>query len=418
MTYLILILILIAFALQVDFVYYIIYVCVGLYVWGRWYTPRALARLQVERHFHDHAFWGERLPITLQVKNGNRLGLPWIQLQESVALELRGSEATDHVMSLPGKETAEIIYNVYARRRGYYKLGPLQVVTSDLFGLYQERTGRIAPSYFTVYPRLIPLTQLGLPSRLPFGTIASPQRLFADPARPLGVRDYRSGDSLRQINWKASAHTSHLLVKTFQPAISLETAVLLNLNQDDYSRRTRLDTIEWAIEVAASLAAHLIEQRQAVGLITNGADPLQGAGDADFDEASGRLQRPQLSTVAASTPLAPRPGRNQLMRILERLARVEAVSTTAFAGWAPGACHSLSWGTTLLVISTHGDDAVCQTLHRLVRIGLNPVLLAVEGGAHFGQVQERARRLGFAAYEVRREEDLDHWRRPLNVSGV
>jgi hypothetical protein len=78
----------------------------------------------------------------------------------------------------------------------------------------------------------------------------------------------------------------------------------------------------------------------------------------------------------------------------------------------------LSWGTTLLVISTRGDEAICQSLHRLVRIGLNPVLLTVEGTAHFGQVQERARRLGFAAYEVRREEDLDHWRRPVNVSGV
>jgi uncharacterized protein (DUF58 family) len=416
MAYLIITLLIIAFTLRVDFVFYIIYVCVGLYVWGRWYTPRALTKLQVERKFHDHAFWGERLPITLQVTNNNRLGLPWLQLQESVALELRGSEATDHVMSLPAKETAEITYTVYARRRGYYKLGPMQVATSDLFGLYQERYGRIPPSYFTVYPRLIPLTQLGLPSRLPFGTIASPQRLFADPARPLGVRDYQSGDSLRQINWKASAHTRHLLVKTFQPAISLETAVLLNLNQDDYNRRTRLDTIEWAIEVAASLAAHLIEQRQAVGLITNGADPLQGAEDTDFDEASGRLQRQTLSSEATAA-IVPRPGRNQLMRILERLARIEAIPTVTFTDWAQRACHSLSWGTTLLIITATGDEATCQTLHRLVRIGLNPVLLTVEGMYNFAQVRERARRLGFAAYEVTRQEDLDRWRLPMNGPG-
>ncbi|MCB8942147.1 MAG: DUF58 domain-containing protein [Ardenticatenaceae bacterium] len=416
MAYLIVLLLIIAFALRVDFVFYILYVCIGLYLWGRWYTPRALANLRVERIFHSHAFWGERLPITLQISNQNRLAVPWLQLQESVALELRGNETTAHVLTLPGKETAVIHYTIYARRRGYYKLGPLQIITGDLFGLYQERHGRVDPSYFTVYPRLIPLSQLGLPSRLPFGTIASPQRLFADPARPAGVRNYVSGDSLRQINWKASAHTRHLLVKTYQPAISLETAVLLNLNQDEYQRRTRLDTIEWAIEVAASLAAHLIEQRQAVGFITNGADPLHGAEDGDFDEASGRLQSKQLTAAMAPAPISPRPGRGQLMRILERLARLEAIPTAPFAEWTPQACHNLSWGTTLLVVTTSGDEAVCQALHRLVRVGLNPVLITVEPAANFGEVRQRAKQLGFAAYEVLREEDLDKWRRPLGVT--
>jgi uncharacterized protein (DUF58 family) len=330
---------------------------------------------------------------------------------------LRGSEATSHVLSLSGKETAEITYHVYARRRGYYKLGPLHIMTGDLFGLYRERQGQVPASYFTVYPRIVPLSQLGLPSRLPFGTIASQQRLFADPARPLGVRDYQSGDSLRQINWKASAHTRHLLVRTFQPAISLETAVLLNLNQEEYQRRTRLDTVEWAIEVAASLAAHLIEQRQAVGLITNGADPLQGAEEADFDEASGRLQSKKLAAETAA-PIPPRTGRNQLMRILERLARIEAIPTTPFVEWLPQACHSLSWGTTLLVVTTSSDEAICQALHRLVRIGLNPVLITVEPTANFAQVRERAKQLGFAAYEVLREEDLDRWRRPMGMPTV
>jgi uncharacterized protein (DUF58 family) len=285
-------------------------------------------------------------------------------------------------------------------------------MTGDLFGLYRERQGQVPASYFTVYPRIVPLNQLGLPSRLPFGTIASQQRLFADPARPLGVRDYQSGDSLRQINWKASAHTRHLLVRTFQPAISLETAVLLNLNNEEYQRRTRLDAIEWAIEVAASLAAHLIEQRQAVGLISNGADPLQGELNPNFDEASGRLQRDQAQNATAS-PISPRTGRSQLMRLLEQLARLEAVDTVPFADWLPRACHNLSWGTTLLVITPNGDDATCQALHRLVRLGFNPVLLTVEKVYQFGQVQERAKHLGFTAYEVAHDEDLDRWRQPV-----
>jgi hypothetical protein len=147
--------------------------------------------------------------------------------------------------------------------------------------------------------------------------------------------------------------------------------------------------------------------------MTNGADPLHGAKDVEFDEASGRLQRQNLSPETA-VPITPRPGRNQLMRILEQLARIEAIATIPFDDWLQQSCHILSWGTTLLVVTTSGDEVVGQSLHRLVRTGLNPVLITVEPTANFGQVRQRARQLGFAAYEVLREEDLDRWRRPLS----
>jgi uncharacterized protein (DUF58 family) len=294
----------------------------------------------------------------------------------------------------------------------------MRLATSDLFGLMSEQHGTIPADFLTVYPRIIPLTRLGLPSRLPFGTIASRQRLFEDPARPMGVRDFRSGDSLRQINWKVSAHTRSLVVKTFQPAISLETAVLLNLNAGEYERQSRQIHIEWAIEVAASLAAHLERQRQAVGLMTNGVDPLYELTDGDsaeFDEASGRLLRSKMARVpslAASTPPAipPRSGRPHLMKILERLARVEADKTIAFKQWAPTACLHLTWGVTILAITPIGDEVTCQALHRLVRAGFNPILITVEPDYNFGQVRERARRLGFIAYNVTRLRDLDQWR--------
>jgi uncharacterized protein (DUF58 family) len=413
MTYLILILLVIAFVLNVDFIFYVIYVCLGLYLWTRFATPRALSKLVIERHFHDHAFWGEKIPITLRLKNENRLALPWLQFSEAIATELRGADATDYVLSLRGGETAEFTYTLHSRRRGYYKVGPLRVQTGDLFGLQTERHGQVPASYFTVYPRLIPLTQLGLPSRLPFGTIASQQRLFEDPARPMGVRNYVSGDSLRQINWKVSAHTRNLMVKTFQPAISLETAVLLNLHSDDSTSRGRNDFVEWGIIAAASLAAHLIDQRQAVGFHSNGLDPLHGADESNFDEESGRLRRHQLTSghTAIAPAIAARNGRPHLMKILERLARLESENTIPFVDWVQPACAHLSWGVTILAITPSSDEATCHALHRLVRSGFNPVLIAIEPHHNFGEVRERARRLGFAAYNVAGERDLDHWRR-------
>lgn len=420
--YFILFLLIVAFLLQVDFIFYIVYVCIGVYAWSRWYTPRGLQRLEVRRRFPERAFYGEQVDVTLEITNRNRLPLPWLQLHESIAVQLRAGPVMRRVLSLGGRKTADCTYTIAGRWRGYYRLGPLRLETGDLFGLFPAQTGHLAADYFTVYPRIIPLSQLGLPSRLPFGTIASRQRLFEDPARPMGVRHFRSGDSLRQINWKVSAHTQELMVRTLEPAISLETAVLLNLHSGDYERRSRLNTVEWAIEVAASLAVHLVNRRQPVGFMTNGVDPLQGttAAASTFDEESGRLrmQRPfgdQVGQRTLTLPsiIPPRNGRTHLMKILERLARIESDDTISFNQWAPNACLHLSWGVTILAITAAGDEATCHTLHRLVRSGFNPILIVVEPDRNFGHVRQRAQRLGFAAYHVAVRRDLDGWRRPL-----
>ena len=412
---LILVLLAVAFLLRVDFIFYIVYVCVGVYILSRWYTPAALRQLRVERRFNDHAFLGETVKVELLWHNQGRLPLPWIEFTESVAPVLRIGEPIQQALSLGGRQRAVTSYEVQAAQRGYYRLGPLRMTVGDLFGIVPRKQGSVGASHLTVYPHIIPLSNLGLPSRLPFGTIASHQRLFEDPARPFGIRDYRSGDSPRRIHWKASAHTNSLVVKTLEPAISLETAVFLNLHRGDFEPKQWRYYSEWAITVAASLAAHLIGEKQAVGLITNGVDPLQGMAEveATFDEDSGRLLR-QDDAGATLPPRAPdfplRQGRAHLIKILERLARVESDFTVPLNAWARNASVKLAWGVTLLVVTPRGDDATCQTLHQLVRAGFNPILIAVEPTYRFGPVRERARQLGFQAFNVTERQDLAQWR--------
>ena len=384
--------------------------------------PHQLNGLRVKRRYSDHAFWGEEVPVAVEVTNQSRFPMPWLLLQESIAIQLRGAESLNIVTPLNGRETAVFTYTVKAKRRGYYQLGPLRLATSDLFGLRPEQVGNVPPTILTVYPRIIPLSRLGFPSRLPFGTLAGKQRLFEDPARPMGVRQFRSGDSIRQINWKTSAHTRQLMVKTFQPAISLETAVLLDLYSETYERKDRYTMVEWAIIVAASLAAHLTDRRQPVGLLTNGFDPLAidtSDGSLRFDEDSGRLLTQDI-TKLRETPNRLIPpaigagnGRPHLMKILERLARLEHEETIPLNEWATTACLGLSWGVTILVITPKGDLETCQTMHRLVRSGYNPILIVIEPNLNFSHVRDRARRLGFQAHLVAGEKDLDVWRQPL-----
>ena len=72
---------------------------------------------------------------------------------------------------------------------------------------------------------------------------------------------------------------------------------------------------------------------------------------------------------------------------------------------------------TILVITGNADEDTCNTLHRLVRSGFNPILFVVERSPSFASIRTRARRLGFSAYEVTERADLAQWRRrPLMAS--
>jgi choline kinase len=79
------------------------------------------------------------------------------------------------------------------------------------------------------------------------------------------------------------------------------------------------------------------------------------------------------------------------------------------ADWLPTAALDLSWGTTIIAVSPTGDEAICRSLHRLMRAGLNPVLVVVEPHGQFGVIRERARRLGLTAHLVANESDLKRW---------
>lgn len=396
-----------AFLFRVNFIYYILYLFAGIFAWSRWVVPYRAKNLKIRREFVDHTFWGDTVDVKLTVKNDHRVPMPWFEISESLALELGAHLPVNHAFPLRPGETREMSYSFHARRRGYYRVGPARFKTGDLFGLTQEYGGKLLADYLTVYPRIHPIERLGLPSRLPFGTIGSRERLFEDPARPVGVRDFRSGDSIRQINWKVSAHTRNLVVKTLQPAISLETMLILNLDNDAYNRWSRATVVEWSIEVAASIAAYLNRQQQAVGFMSNGLDPVAGQATEDlrFDGRTGRLADQQGGGIAG--PIVPKTGRANLIKLFEQLARIETSEKVPFQPWLTARPIPLSWGGAAVVITPHANATLCNVLHRTVRQGINPVLMITEKHSDFPQIRERCRRLGFRAYEVIDKKDLD-----------
>ena len=382
-------LLLIASFLQGDFALTLIYLVVGALVVGLGWIRRALPQVQTRRLFNDHAFLGEKIKIDLHVQNKGWLPLPWLELRETLPVALVGPNSFQSVIYLGPRAEAHFEYSVEARKRGYYPIGPLSISTGDILGLSDSLLVQYQAEALIVYPRIIPLTDVETPSQSPQGTLRHTLPLFEDPTRVFGKRGYTSGDSMRRIDWKSSASSGRLQVKLFEPSIALETFVALNLNSEDYYYRTRIDSIELAIVIAASLANWIVEKKQMVGMMVNGRDPVASDG------------RPQS--------IPPRKGKRHMMRLLETLARVQPTDNSGLVPLLQQQRYHLAWGTTLIVITGTLSDDLLDELYQARRSGQNATVILAGGDLSEDAALRRARTFGIPVFPIATERDLNIW---------
>jgi uncharacterized protein (DUF58 family) len=391
-TYLPLVVLLLAVAalMRDDFALTLIYLLAGSLILGIWWSRRALAHVTFSREFTAWAFLGEKVDIKIHLRNKGWLPVLWLSIQESLPVGLSSVQAFERVTALSPREEARFTYTLDARKRGYYPVGPLFASSGDIFGLGKTARLQGQAQYLTVYPKIVPLTSVEIPSYSPQGTMRHTRPIFEDPTRIFGKRDYVVGDSLRRVDWKSTATTGRLQVKLFEPSIALETLIFLNLNADDYHFQTRIDSTELAIVVAASLAAWVAGKKQTVGLKVNGRDPL----------AADHLPK----------YIPPRKGQAHLVRILEVLARVEMKQESPLAMLIRQQRYQLSWGTSLLVITGDADESLLEELHQARRSGLNVLLILTGRSIRAVEISRRAGYYGIPAVSIINEHGLDIWR--------
>lgn len=399
--------------LRMDWIYYVFYVVGGVWLISHWWTRRSLRNLNVSRRVPARAFAGETISSDINFHNRSRLPVPWLRLQENIPIDLRAVDNYSTVIGIGGRSLTRRQFALHCHRRGYYEIGPLNLHTGDMFGFAESSWQETNGHFLTVYPKVYSLAELGLPSLLPFGDMRSPHRLFQDPSRMAGVRPYASGDSMRHIHWRASAHEDTLLVKKFQPSMALSTTVVLDLDRSAFPYREEYGGSEWAVVLAASVASHVAEQRQEIGFLSNGEDPRSG-------------------TEVLAIPS--RNGRGHLMGILEILARIqlrdmrnaegasadgrpagtkgedpdeeEWISPISLPAWLPARVAHLSWGSTLVVVTPRLTESLVWVLHGMYRRGVNVFVLACTLQPQFKRMQEQAEALGVTSHQTIWESDL------------
>jgi len=326
----------------------------------------ALRRLTYNRQFdRSVCFEGDEVLMVETIGNEKRFPLPWLRVESLLSSSLRfgadpaanldisaGQFMQNHksFFSLMPWRRIRRSHRVTAARRGVYTLSTVTLTAGDLFGISAQAKQFTFTDRLIVYPLPLLPDDIALPARGWQGELSVKRWVVEDPFRRIGVRPYRPTDSLRFVNWNATARTGQLQVH--QLDTTADYSVLVVLNVEDHAEVWRdivdQETIEGGIRAAAGIASELIRSGMEVGFGSNGC-----LGD----------DRHSLIYVPVSG------GEPHLYRLFETMALLQIERLMPLNEYLQELAGRLDAPTDIIVLTTYADDRVHEAAERLEAAG-------------------------------------------------
>lgn len=346
------------------------------WLWGK-YCLRAVS--YTRRLASSRLGFGEQTDLWIEVVNAKPLPLAWLRAEDELPIELAlsgrdlvpGNRATrqvlDHSFTLRGYERVRRRYRVEARARGAFDVGPVTLFSGDLFGFRSRSIEDQRMQTVLVYPRVVPMREIPLLAARPFGEKRARRWLLEDPLLLAGAREYRPGDSLRHIHWKATARQARLQTRTFDASADPHLVLMVNGQTIDpaYAGTLR-DKFEALLVVAASLARAALEAGSPVGVHTN----------AVMRDSHAQVRLPSTRHPA------------QLARILEAMALLTPYIATPFDQMLALERRRLPYGATVVILTTLFNSRIAAQIlslksagHPVAIVGLTEDRAALEAAA-------------------------------------
>ncbi|MCY4147032.1 MAG: DUF58 domain-containing protein [Chloroflexi bacterium] len=289
-------------------------------------------------------------------------------------------EIHDH-STLPGHRASHVVPNMLGKReyswtaetvcsaRGEFLLGPVTVISSDPFGLFQSPRRLGATERLIVYPRVVDIRRVLLPVSKLSGGDAQRQLTHHVTTNASSIRDYVPGDSMNRIHWRSTARTGELMVKEFELDPLVDIWLFSDFSEksayDDGSIRRASPggtiiptssqvppaTEEYGVVIAASLAKHFIDDERVVGF-------------------------------SAYTPnrhfVLPDRGNRQLAMIWSTLAVARCASEMNLREMLSLEAMQFTRGTTLMIITSSLDASWIAEAQVLQRRGIRPFCVFID----------------------------------------
>lgn len=333
--------------------------------WNRF----ALSDLEHERQLSQpRALPGDLVDLTVRVTNRKPLPVPFVTIEEELPESLVpqnretfrsgpiGRRSMRFETSLKPFERVEWTVPLLCTARGAHTIGPATLRSGDPFAFFGTKDERIDIDELLVYPEIHSLPNLGFPTDHPLGSTRIQRHLITDPLKIMGIRDYRPEDPFRTIHWKATARSTTLQVKQFEPVTSLTLAVFINLETfEHYWEGIDLDEVERAISIGASIVRWGESHGVSTGIYSNGV----------------------MSGSDQTLRIPPGLGAPHHDRSMAGLARLWVFSLHPFNRMLETETHRIPWGSTAVIITPSMNSQLAATMESMVARGRRTVLVPI-----------------------------------------
>lgn len=339
------------------------------------YRHLALRHIGYERTFSARtAYEGDTVEMIERIANRKLLPLPWLRLESLLSsrlvfekqnnLDIRtGDIFQNHISLFSLRPYRQIVrrHQVRCAGRGWYRLESATMTTGDPFGLTRVTLRCPLSLQLVVYPKPAAWHELPLPSHSWLGDIAVRRWIVEDPFLTSGVRPYRAGDTLRSVNWKATARSGELQVHQREFTADHRLWICLNFEVSCtmWKQVTDPQRIERAIRYAATVAQFALDRGVETGLLCNGW---------------------ALDGPKRAVRLEPAGGTLQLQRLLEAMAMLELEAVVHFPELLQEEVEAGTAGADFLIISCHAEGGIGERVEELRRLGNGVEVMLVDEG--------------------------------------
>ncbi len=178
-------------------------------------------------------------------------------------------------LTVPARGWAEIRYSLKPIRRGELAFGQVEARLVSRAGLWSVRRRLGEGSSTRVYPNFAALTK--------FALLATDHRLsqigvLQRRRRGEGLdfhqlREYREGDSQRQVDWKATARMRRLVSREYQDERDQQVVLLIDCGRRMNAQDAELAHFDYVLNAALLLAYVSLRQGDAVGFLAMAGEP-------------------------------------------------------------------------------------------------------------------------------------------------
>ena len=186
--------------------------------------------------------------------------VPWQERPEPRALGAIAAGSTN-------KRTVVLGYDLHPPRRGLYLIGPLVIANEDPFGMARSTMSLGLSDRLTVVPAVAELPQEGPVLADGEGSAQLLQRRVSGNDDDLSTREYRPGDALRRVHWRASARHGELMVRQEEHRSHPDARLIIDTrfggftdaiaDQNSWPRVPYSAAFEWSVRMMAALGVHL-----------------------------------------------------------------------------------------------------------------------------------------------------------------